>query len=98
MHSCFAEGVSFSPYIGQGLHKEPWIENILSQKVYKKMFSEKRLQEYSDQRSCPICDKVCDEMLMLWASGPLLAATKDMDDVADAIEKVYENRDKLNSV
>jgi hypothetical protein len=34
-------------------------------------------------------------MLMLWASGPLLAAKKDMDDIADAIEKVYENRDKL---
>ncbi len=34
---------------------------------------------------------------MLWASGPLLAAQEDMDDVANAIIKVYENRDKLPS-
>jgi dTDP-4-amino-4,6-dideoxygalactose transaminase len=93
-----AEGVSLSPYITQGLHKEPWIDHILSQKVYKKMFSEKRLLQYREQRECPICDKVCEEMVMLWASGPLLGTTKDMDDVADAIEKVYENRGKLNSV
>ena len=35
---------------------------------------------------------------MLWASGPLLAARSDMDDVADALYKVYENRDKLRSL
>jgi hypothetical protein len=37
-------------------------------------------------------------MAMLWASGPLLGTKKDMDEIADAIEKVYENRDKLNSI
>lgn len=90
-----AEGVSFSPYIRQGLHKEPWIDNILTQKVYKKMFSEKRLQKFREETQCPICDKVCREMAMIWASGPLLAPKEDMADIADAIEKVYENRDKL---
>jgi len=93
-----AEGVSLSPYIRQGLHKEPWIDHILSQKVYKKMFSEKRLQRYREENQCPNCDKVCEEMAMIWASGPLLGTTEDMADIADAIEKVYENRDKLNSI
>jgi hypothetical protein len=37
-------------------------------------------------------------MLMLWASGPLLGTRSDMDEVADAILKVYENRDKLTSI
>ncbi|HLB74832.1 MAG TPA: DegT/DnrJ/EryC1/StrS family aminotransferase [Sedimentisphaerales bacterium] len=93
-----AEGVSLSPYISQGLHREPWIENILSQKVYKKMFSQERLQKYRDEKACPNCDKVCEEMAMIWASGPLLAEKEDMADIADAIEKVYENRDKLTSI
>jgi hypothetical protein len=35
---------------------------------------------------------------MIWASGPLLASREDMAEVADAIEKVYENRDKLKSI
>ena len=90
-----AEGVSLSPYIGQGLHKEPWVEHILNSRVYKKMFSKKRLQRYREENSCPNCDNVCREMVMIWASGPLLGTKEDMDDIADAIVKIYENRDKL---
>jgi perosamine synthetase len=90
-----AEGVSLSPYIAQGLHKEPWIDHILSSKSYKKMYSAERLRRYGQERACPNCDRVCDEMAMIWASGPLLASREDMADIADAIEKVYENRDKL---
>ena len=93
-----AEGVGLSPYIAQGLHKEPWIEHILDSKVYQKMYSARRLRQYRQQIDCPNCDKVCREMAMIWASGPLLGTKNDMDDVADAIQKVYENRDKLNSI
>ena len=93
-----AEGVSLSPYIERGLHREPWIEHILNQPVYKKMFSQQRLEEYRRQVPCPVCDQVCQEMAMIWASGPLLGTKEDMDNVADAIIKVYENRDKLSSI
>ncbi len=93
-----AEGVSLSTYIAQGLHREPWIEHILERPVYKKMFSRQRLEEYRQQVPCPTCDQVCREMAMIWASGPLLAGKGDMDNIADAIIKVYENRDKLSSI
>ena len=93
-----AEGISLSPYIGQGLHKEPWVEHILNSKVYQKMFSKKRLRKYREENRCPNCDKVCQEMAMIWASGPLLGSKEDMDDVANAILKVYQNRDKLSSI
>ena len=93
-----AEGVGLSPYIAKGLHREPWIEHILGRPVYKKMFSRQRLKEYRRQVPCPVCDQVCREMAMIWASGPLLADKEDMDNIADAIIKVYENRDKLSSI
>jgi len=93
-----AEGVALSPYIKQGLHKEPWIDNIVKLKAYTKMFSDARLRLFKDQCQCPKCDQVCEEMAMIWASGPLLGSESDMDDIADAIEKVYENRDQLRSV
>jgi dTDP-4-amino-4,6-dideoxygalactose transaminase len=93
-----AEGVSFSPYIRQGLHREPWIEHILNLKVYQKMFSKKRLERYRDEIKCPNCDQVCREMAMIWASGPLLGTKEDMADIANAVIKVYENRDKLHSI
>ncbi|HEX40763.1 MAG TPA: DegT/DnrJ/EryC1/StrS family aminotransferase [Phycisphaerales bacterium] len=90
-----AEGVSLSPYIARGLHREPWVDHILESPVYKKMYSPERLRQYREQLPCPMCDAVCEEMAMLWASGPLLADKADMDDIADAIEKIYENRDLL---
>jgi hypothetical protein len=61
------------------------------------MFSERRLQQYRDELSCPNCDRVCQDMAMIWASGPLLGTKQDMDDAVDAILKVYENRDKLSA-
>ena len=93
-----AEGVSLSPYIHHGLHKEPWIDHILGLNVYKKLFSPERLRQYREETACPNCDKVCQELVMLWASGPLLGSSADMDDVTNAIFKVHENRDKLPQV
>ena len=93
-----AEGVDLSEYIKQGLHKEPWIENVLGSKVYQKMYSGERLKQYREQVQCPNCDRVCQELAMIWASGPLLGTREDMAEIADAIEKVYENRDQLRSI
>jgi dTDP-4-amino-4,6-dideoxygalactose transaminase len=90
-----AEGIKLSAYIKGGLHRQPWVDHILSLPVYKKMYSAARLKEYKEQCQCPKCDQVCDEMLMLWSSGPLLADKKDMDDIVNAIYKVYDNRKSL---
>jgi len=93
-----AEGISLSAYIPVGLHKEPWKEHILNLKVYQKMYSPARLQRYRDEMNCPNCDKVIDEIAMIWASGPLLGSREDMDDIINAVMKIHENRDKLNSI
>jgi dTDP-4-amino-4,6-dideoxygalactose transaminase len=94
-----AEGINLSPYISNGLHKEPWVDHILGLDVYQKMYSPSRLKQYREELSCPVCDRVCsDEMVMLWASGPLLGTKEDMDDIVNAIMKVYENKDQLSQV
>jgi dTDP-4-amino-4,6-dideoxygalactose transaminase len=94
-----AEGVGLSPYIKNGLHREPWVDNIMGRKEYQQMYGKNRLEEFKQDMACPVCDLVCDEeMVMLWASGPLLGTTDDMDDVINALAKVYENRDQLKSI
>ena len=93
-----AEGISLSGYIANGLHKEPWVNHILGLKVYQKMYSPARLKQYLDELACPKCDQVCADMVMLWASGPLLGTQADMDDIINAIMKVHANRDKLNQI
>ena len=94
-----AEGINLSPYIKNGLHREPWVDNIINRRVYKKMYSPERLKQFKDEMVCPNCDIVCDEeMVMLWASGPLLGTKEDMDDIINALIKVYENREQLSKV
>ena len=94
-----AEGITLSPYISNGLHKEPWVDNIIDRRVYKQMYGTTRLKQFKDEMACPTCDLICDEeMLMLWASGPLLGTQDDMDDIINALIKVYENRDQLKLI
>jgi len=93
-----AEGVGLSGYIGRGLHKDPWVEYILNQKVYQKMFTPARLREYKDSLNFPNCDAVCSDVLVISGPGPLLGTIGDMDDIVNAITKVYENRDQLKSI
>ncbi len=93
-----AEGIGLSGYIPNGLHREPWIDHIANLGSYRQLFGEKRLKEFRAGMDLPNCDRVCSEMVMIWASGPLLAEKEDMDQVVDAIEKVYANRDQLKGL
>jgi dTDP-4-amino-4,6-dideoxygalactose transaminase len=93
-----AEGISLSRYIPNGLHREPWTDHILTLKEYKTMYSSGRLKKFREELALPGCDHVCANMVMLWASGPLLAPQSELDDVVNAIMKVYENRDKLSLI
>ncbi|MEN6455776.1 MAG: DegT/DnrJ/EryC1/StrS family aminotransferase [Prolixibacteraceae bacterium] len=94
-----AEGISLSPYIKNGLHKEPWIDNITGRKEYQQMYGKNRLEQFKEEMACPVCDLICDEeMVMLWASGPLLGTREDMDDIINALMKIYVNREQLKSI
>ena len=62
------------------------------------MYSHARLKKYRDELNFPNCDNVCRDVLIIAGPGPLLGTLEDMDDIINAIMKVYENRDKLGSI
>jgi perosamine synthetase len=93
-----AEGITLNSYLRRGLHKEPWSDHILNLKVYQKMYSPERLKNYRNELDCPNCDKVLEDIAMIWASGPLLGTREDMDDYINGIMKVYDHRDQLNLI
>jgi len=88
-----AEGIPGSAGYGP-INKDPFFESTLRSSNFRKTYSKERLNRCREQNHCPDNDQLCKEAV--WLSQNLLLGTKsDMDDIADAIRKVYENRDKL---
>jgi perosamine synthetase len=92
-----SEGIRSGGYIAAGFHKSLVVsDHILNLNEYKKMYSPERLKKFREELSCPNCDKVCEEVLMFGV--PSASSRESIDDIYNAIIKVYENRDKLNSI
>ncbi len=76
------------------LNKEGIIEDALNSKNITRVFSKERLQRYRRENECPANDRLCQRAVWM-PQYVLLGDESDMDDIARAIEKVYENRRKL---
>jgi len=88
-----AEGIPCSSGYN-AINKDPFFERTLNSRNFQKMYSKQQLDFCRRQNQCPDNDRLCQEAV--WLSQTLLLGTKeDMDDIADAIAKVYENRNKL---
>ncbi|MCD6392851.1 MAG: DegT/DnrJ/EryC1/StrS family aminotransferase [Planctomycetes bacterium] len=88
-----AEGIPCSPGYGPQ-YKDGLIEVALTSKNFTRSFPAKRLKQYRKELHYPDNDKLCKEAV--WLSQTLLLGTKkDTDDIANAIIKIHENRDKL---
>jgi perosamine synthetase len=88
-----AEGIPASGGYGKQ-NKDLLFEEAFNSRGYKRLFSEARLKQWRDENQLPGNDLVCDEAVGLYQSI-LLGTMSDMDDIVNAIIKVYENRDSL---
>ena len=88
-----AEGIPCSGGYGP-INKDPYFERTLKSSNFRKMYSNRRLNRCREQNHCPDNDQLCKEAVW-FSQNLLLAGKRDMDDIADAILKIYENRDKL---
>ncbi len=88
-----AEGIPCSGGYGPQYRFEG-IKEALASKNFRRSFPEKRLKQYWDELDLPRNDQLCKEAVWIpqWA---LLAEKHCMDDIADAILKLHENRDRL---
>ena len=53
--------------------------------------------KYVEQNHCPLNDWVCDAENVNFKQNILLGTRSDMDDIIIAIQKVYDNADKINA-
>ncbi len=88
-----AEGISCSSGYNR-VNKNAFFENALKTKNFRKAYSQDRLDRCRELNHCPDGDRLCDEAVWFF-QNMLLGPRRDMDDIADAIEKIYKNREKL---
>jgi perosamine synthetase len=88
-----AEGIPCSGGYGPQ-YRDGLIEDALNSKNFKRSFPKERLDKYRQELNYPDNDQLCEEAV--WISQNMLLGSKsDTGDIADAIQKIYENRDKL---
>ena len=88
-----AEGVPCNGGYGQQ-NKDGLIEEALNSKGYKRLFSEKRLKQWREENVLPGNDQLTREAVTFYQSI-LLGSKQDMDDIVNAVSKIYEYRGAL---
>jgi len=88
-----AEGVPCSGGYGPQ-YRDGLIEVALNSKNFTRSFPKARLDKYRQELNYPGNEQLCKEAVWL-TQNMLLGSQGDTGDIADAIQKIYENRDKL---
>jgi dTDP-4-amino-4,6-dideoxygalactose transaminase len=84
-----AEGIP----IGAGyppLNKEPFLEDNLTSRGFRAVYSRERLDKYRLQNRCPHNDELCATSMTL-SQEVLIGSEGDVDDVVEAFAKVQRN-------
>jgi dTDP-4-amino-4,6-dideoxygalactose transaminase len=92
-----AEGMRFTTMYFDQLNQQPYLEHTLNSRTFKKIFSKQRLSQYREQNHCPRNDQLSEEGVWL-PQYAFLGDRRLMDDIADAMVKIYEQRDQLAKV
>jgi perosamine synthetase len=88
-----AEGIPCGSGYGRQ-NRDGLIEEHLTSKGYRRLFPEARLKQWREENVLPGNDQLCDQAVTFYQSM-LLGTKADMDDIADAVTKIYENRNTL---
>jgi perosamine synthetase len=91
-----AEGVPCSSGYAP-LNTMPFLGNTFQTKNFRKMYPKEMLDSktYYADNQCPENDRLCNEEAVWFTQNMLLADRSDMDDIANAIEKIGKNAHKI---
>jgi dTDP-4-amino-4,6-dideoxygalactose transaminase len=88
-----AEGVPCSPGYTP-LNRQPFIKATLASRAYRRLYPPATLDAWEERNLCPANDRLCEEAVWL-TQTMLLGPRPDMDDIADAIEKIRASAAEL---
>lgn len=79
------------------LNKMPYLANAFQSKNFRKIYSPKELDiaAYNHRNECPKNDRLCNEEAVWIFHSVLLAGKEEMNDISNAMEKVYNNAEAI---
>ncbi len=93
-----AEGIPSNNGLGviskKPMNKEGCIEDAFKSKTYQRLYPKEKLANYPAENECPESEKLIAETVG-FHQAMLLGSRQDMDDIVNAVVKIYENRQKL---
>jgi hypothetical protein len=85
-------GVSAGGY--SPLNKRKYLKNALQSKGYQRIYSSVELAAWEEHNRCPANDQFCSEAVWFYQTI-FLAGRSDMEQIAEAIRKVYSHAAEL---
>ncbi len=81
------------------LNKMPYLENAFNSRLFRKFYPEDRLDyaKYAEVNRCPLNDKLCAEEAVWIGQNVLLGSNRDMENIAAAIQKIYDHAEELQT-
>ena len=91
-----AEGIPNLSGYAPFLNKQPYLAHAFQSKNFQKMYPKKMLDydTFAERNQCPENDVLCGEAVW-FMHNLLLGDQSDLDDIVIAIEKIYNNADKI---
>lgn len=93
-----AEGVPVGTgYPNDPLYGQPMMNEVFKSEIYQKFYTADELdfEKYKQKNHCPALIKTYNSALWIWHGGLMLGSKSDMDDIINAVDKIYNNLEKL---
>ncbi len=86
-------GTGYSP-----LNKQDFMKKTLYSDAFLRVYGKEYIDKYFEENECPENDKLCNEEAVWLYQTQMLASKKDMEYIAAAVQKVYNNREVLAKI
>ena len=93
-----AEGVPVGTgYPNDPLYGQPMMNEVFKSEIYQKFYTADELdfEKYKQKNHCPALIKTYNSALWIWHGGLMLGSKSDMDDIINAVDKIYNNLEKI---
>ncbi|GEO04770.1 3-amino-5-hydroxybenzoate synthase [Adhaeribacter aerolatus] len=92
-----AEGVPCSAGYGQ-MNKDAYVTGLAQNKHYLRIYGEKTMQQWLERNQCPQNDILSSEQGVWLTQNMLLGSKTDMEQIADAVQKIHKYSRELAKV